>query len=135
MDFHEIMENRKTRIFGSIYASYSTLQNLSKSFWYGQIWRFDADSSCFESLKHLSIQSYVYKNGFQDFGDIQFKFNEQLEIPYNMIMAKELTVTGSFRFANVFETAINLVATGKVDLSPMISKVYKTSLFLGYTKK
>ena len=49
---------------------------------------------------------------------------ESLSIPYNMIMAKELTVTGSFRFANVFETAIQLVSSGKVDLRPMISEVY-----------
>ena len=51
--------------------------------------------------------------------------SEQLSIPYNMIMAKELTVTGSFRFANVFETAIQLVSSGKVDLTPMISEVYQ----------
>ncbi|MDA1044606.1 MAG: zinc-binding dehydrogenase, partial [Verrucomicrobia bacterium] len=49
---------------------------------------------------------------------------EDVTLPANLIMTKELTVKGSFRYANVFETAIALVAGGKLDLDGIISRTY-----------
>lgn len=45
-------------------------------------------------------------------------------LPYNDIMARELTVVGSFRFANVFATALTLMATGRINAGRVISAVY-----------
>ena len=45
-------------------------------------------------------------------------------LPLNMLMARELTLVGSFRFANVFQTAIDLVASGRVDLTPFVTSVF-----------
>jgi threonine dehydrogenase-like Zn-dependent dehydrogenase len=43
--------------------------------------------------------------------------------PLNSIMAKELNYIGSFRFANVFATALDLAISRRIDLSALISAV------------
>jgi threonine dehydrogenase-like Zn-dependent dehydrogenase len=39
-------------------------------------------------------------------------------------MNKELKLSGSFRFANVFEDAMNLVAAGIINLDEIITDTY-----------
>ena len=48
----------------------------------------------------------------------------EVTLPFNDIMARELTVFGSFRFANVFGTALNLMANGQIAAQKLISTVY-----------
>ena len=50
-----------------------------------------------------------------------------VELPFNMIMEKELQVLGSFRFAHAFPLALRQMAAGRIDLKPMISKVFSFS--------
>jgi L-idonate 5-dehydrogenase len=45
-------------------------------------------------------------------------------LPLNAVMARELTLLGSFRFANVFATALALMAAGRIDVKPLITSVY-----------
>ena len=45
-------------------------------------------------------------------------------LPMNDIMTGELNFLGSFRFANVFATALGLIESGRVDLQPLISAVF-----------
>ncbi len=47
--------------------------------------------------------------------------------PLNSIMAKELHLLGSFRFANVFATALDLAVTRRVNLTALISAVLPLS--------
>jgi L-idonate 5-dehydrogenase len=47
--------------------------------------------------------------------------------PFNSIMAKELNFLGSFRFAHVFATALDLAVTKKVNLTALISTVLPLS--------
>jgi len=47
-----------------------------------------------------------------------------VELPFNMIMEKELQVLGSFRFAHVFPLALKQMAAGRMNLKPMISKIF-----------
>jgi L-idonate 5-dehydrogenase len=47
--------------------------------------------------------------------------------PLNSVMAKELNFVGSFRFANVFATALDLVVSRKVNLTTLISTVLPLS--------
>lgn len=47
--------------------------------------------------------------------------------PLNGIMAKELNFLGSFRFANVFATALDLAVTKRVSLTALISAVLPLS--------
>lgn len=49
---------------------------------------------------------------------------ETFSITGNAIMSKQLRLLGSFRFANVFEDAMNMVAAGKINLEGMITDTY-----------
>lgn len=49
---------------------------------------------------------------------------EPVRIDVVALEVKEVTVTGIFRYANVWERTINLLASGKVDLKPLISATY-----------
>jgi L-idonate 5-dehydrogenase len=42
----------------------------------------------------------------------------------NLVMSKELTVLGSFRYAHVFPLVMELMATGRIDTGDLISVVY-----------
>ena len=49
---------------------------------------------------------------------------ESFSIPGNLIMNKELKLYGSFRFANVFEDAMNMVAAGIINLDGIVTDTY-----------
>lgn len=42
-------------------------------------------------------------------------------VPFNQVMAKELDVRGSFRFADEYGTAVKMIVDGQIDLKPMIT--------------
>jgi L-iditol 2-dehydrogenase len=46
---------------------------------------------------------------------------ESGEVPLALIQGRELWVTGTFRYANTYPTAIALAATGRVDLDAIIT--------------
>jgi L-idonate 5-dehydrogenase len=46
------------------------------------------------------------------------------EIPANFLLTRELTYTGSWRFANVFNRVIELVVSGRIDVRPLITRSY-----------
>lgn len=52
-----------------------------------------------------------------------------VELPINLVMSKELIVVGSFRSAHVIQPALDLAASGKIDLKPSISAVYPFAKF------
>lgn len=46
---------------------------------------------------------------------------EEIPLPLAAVQERELEVTGTFRYANTWPTAIDLVATGKVDLDRLVT--------------
>ena len=46
---------------------------------------------------------------------------DEFAVPVGLIQAKELTVTGTFRYANTYPAAIALAANGRVDLDRMVT--------------
>jgi L-idonate 5-dehydrogenase len=48
---------------------------------------------------------------------------EDVPLPANQIMVREINFVGSMRYGNVFDEAIRLVASGRIDLRPFISDV------------
>ena len=46
-------------------------------------------------------------------------------LPLNMVMARELNLVGSFRFANVFQMSIDLLASGRIDIKPLVTSVFE----------
>jgi len=50
---------------------------------------------------------------------------EKSEIDIVGLQVKEATLKTIFRYANVYDRAINLIASGKIDLKPLISETFK----------
>ena len=48
---------------------------------------------------------------------------EDVPVPANQLMNREINFIGSMRYGNVFGEAIRLVASGRVDLRPLISGI------------
>lgn len=46
---------------------------------------------------------------------------DEVPLPLSVIQERELTVTGTFRYANTWPTAIGLVASGRVDLDRLVT--------------
>ena len=46
-------------------------------------------------------------------------------LPLNMVMARELNLVGSFRFANAFETSIDVLASRRIDITPLVTSVFE----------
>lgn len=53
----------------------------------------------------------------------------EVSLPANLVMMKELTITGSFRFANVFQTALDMAASGRLNLQPLITHTFPMADF------
>jgi L-idonate 5-dehydrogenase len=49
-------------------------------------------------------------------------------LPLNLLMARELTLAGSFRFANVFATSLALMTSGRIDVRPLITSVFPLAM-------
>jgi L-idonate 5-dehydrogenase len=45
-------------------------------------------------------------------------------IPANVLLTRELQYLGSWRFANVFDRAAAMVAAGRLDPRPVITKIF-----------
>jgi L-iditol 2-dehydrogenase len=49
---------------------------------------------------------------------------EDATVPLSLIQGRELWLTGTFRYANTYPTAIDLVAQGRVDVEAIITGRY-----------
>jgi L-iditol 2-dehydrogenase len=49
---------------------------------------------------------------------------DELALPLSVVQERELEVTGTFRYANTWPTAIALVAGGRVDLDRLVTGTY-----------
>ena len=49
---------------------------------------------------------------------------EEATVPLALLQGRELTLTGTFRYANTYPTAIDLVATGRVDVEAIVTGHY-----------
>jgi L-iditol 2-dehydrogenase len=49
---------------------------------------------------------------------------EEVNVPMSFLQNREITLTGTFRYANTYADAIALVATGRIDLKPIITGHY-----------
>lgn len=49
---------------------------------------------------------------------------DEISLPIGLIQGRELVITGTFRYANTYPTAIALAASGRVDLDSMVTGHY-----------
>jgi len=55
---------------------------------------------------------------------VQLGLGGDVSIPQNMVVAKELSICGSFRFHAEFALAVRLINERRVDLSPVITRSF-----------
>ena len=55
---------------------------------------------------------------------VQLGLGGDVSLPQNMVVAKELSICGSFRFHAEFALAVQLINEGRVDLRPMVTGSY-----------
>lgn len=55
---------------------------------------------------------------------VQLGLGGDVSVPQNLIVAKELSLTGSFRFHAEFALAVRLINDRRVDLSPIITRAF-----------
>ena len=48
----------------------------------------------------------------------------EIALPVNQLMVREINFVGSFRYGNVFEEGIRLLTAGRVNLRPLVSRVF-----------
>jgi L-idonate 5-dehydrogenase len=58
---------------------------------------------------------------------VQLGLGGDVTISQNMVVAKELTICGSFRFHAEFALAVRLINEGRVDLRPVVTHTYPVS--------
>ncbi len=55
---------------------------------------------------------------------VQLGLGGDVSLPQNMVVAKELTITGSFRFHAEFALAVRLINERRVDLAPVVTRSF-----------
>ena len=58
---------------------------------------------------------------------VQLGLGGDVSIPQNMVVAKELSICGSFRFHAEFKLAVQLINSGRVDMAPMVTGAFPLS--------
>jgi L-idonate 5-dehydrogenase len=56
---------------------------------------------------------------------VQVGLGGEFAVPLNLVVAKELSLQGTFRFHCEFALAVKLLEAGKVDLSPLLSQTFE----------
>ena len=56
---------------------------------------------------------------------VQLGIGGDTPAPLNVLVAKEISLTGSFRFGPEFEQAARLISEGAIDVSPILTGSYK----------
>ncbi|KVL83481.1 hypothetical protein WT02_05125 [Burkholderia stagnalis] len=55
---------------------------------------------------------------------VQLGLGGDVSLPQNVVVAKELSICGSFRFHAEFALAVELINAGRVDLRPAVTGVF-----------
>ncbi|WP_426239220.1 L-idonate 5-dehydrogenase [Pararhizobium sp. DWP1-1-3] len=55
---------------------------------------------------------------------VQLGLGGDVSIPQNLLVAKEIEMKGTFRFHEEFGTAVALINSGKVDMKPLLTRIY-----------
>ena len=58
---------------------------------------------------------------------VQLGLGGDVSVPQNLIVSKELSICGSFRFHTEFALAVRLINEGRMDMRPMITGAFLLS--------
>ena len=90
--------------------------------------RYSADKGTFDVMFECSGNERALRAGLEAMRPrgtvVQLGLGGDVSVPQNMIVAKELSLCGSFRFHAEFALAVRLINEGRVDMQPMITGAY-----------
>lgn len=90
--------------------------------------RFRADKGTFDVMFECSGNERALRAGLDAMRPrgvvVQVGLGGDVAVPQNLVVAKELSLVGSFRFHAEFAFAVRLINEGRVDLRPMITGAY-----------
>lgn len=79
----------------------------------------------FEASGAASALAFAYRAAAKGARIVQIgTLPPSVELPANLVMSRELTVYGTFRYAHVYPTVLEMMRSGRVEVKEMISAVY-----------
>jgi L-idonate 5-dehydrogenase len=90
--------------------------------------RYSADKGTFDVMLECSGNERALRDGLMVMRPrgmvVQLGLGGDVSIPQNMVVAKELSICGSFRFHAEFALAVRLINERRVDLAPVITRAF-----------
>jgi L-idonate 5-dehydrogenase len=90
--------------------------------------RYSPDKGSFDVMLECSGNERALRDGLEVMRPrgvvVQLGLGGDVSIPQNMVVSKELSICGSFRFHAEFALAVRLINEGRVDLSPVVSHTF-----------
>jgi L-idonate 5-dehydrogenase len=87
-----------------------------------------ADKGSFDVMLECSGNERALRDGLEVMRPrgvvVQLGLGGDVSIPQNMVVGKELSILGSFRFHAEFALAVRLINERRVDLSPLITRAF-----------
>ena len=91
----------------------------------GWVQRFSADKGTFDVMLECSGNERALRAGLEVMRPrgivVQLGLGGDVSLPQNVVVAKELSVCGSFRFHAEFALAVRLINEGRVDMRAMVT--------------
>ena len=90
--------------------------------------RYAADKGTFDVMLECSGNERALRDGLEVMRPrgvvVQLGLGGDVSLPQNVVVAKELSICGSFRFHSEFALAVHLINEGRVDLRPVITRAF-----------
>jgi len=94
----------------------------------GWVQRYSADKGTFDVMLECSGNERALRDGLEVMRPrgivVQLGLGGDVSIPQNMVVAKELSICGSFRFHAEFALAVQIINERRVDLSPVVTQTF-----------
>ena len=94
----------------------------------GWVPRYSADKGTFDVMLECSGNQRALRDGLEVMRPrgtvVQLGLGGDVSIPQNLVVAKELSICGSFRFHAEFALAVRLINEGRVDLLPVVTHAF-----------
>jgi L-idonate 5-dehydrogenase len=94
----------------------------------GWVQRYSADKGTFDVMLECSGNERAFRDGLEVMRPrgtvVQLGLGGDVSLPQNMVVAKELSICGSFRFHAEFGLAVQIINEARVDFSPVVTQTY-----------
>jgi L-idonate 5-dehydrogenase len=91
----------------------------------GWVQRYAADKGTFDVMLECSGNERALRDGLEVMRPrgivVQIGLGGDVSLPQNTVVAKELSIRGSFRFHAEFPQAVRIINEGRVDLAPVVT--------------